>query len=113
MPGAPYQVTASFSDDEPIFIPLDFENDDGTPFDLTNYEVEYAVRNISGRQALLLTKSDGVTIEAPLTGHVEITAAEGRLRPGSYFHFGRLRYVPQDRYMALFDGPLTIDEGGF
>jgi hypothetical protein len=113
MAGAPYQVTAAFSDDEPVSIPLDFENDDGTPFDLTNYQVEYAVRDERGRRALTLLPGAGVTLATPVSGHVDIMAAPGALRPGDYYHFGRLRYVPAGRYMTLFDGPLEIFEGGF
>jgi hypothetical protein len=113
MAGAPYQVIGSFSDDETISIPMDFENDDGTPFDLTDYEIEYAVRDDRNRQALKLTIANGITVDAPATGHAEIVGDPGALCPGTYFHFARFLYVPDGRYMAIFDGPLTISEGGF
>jgi len=106
---SPYEVNATFSDDEAFAFCVSFEMADGTPFPFDDYDIEYSVRQGGGTR-LSLTQSDGITVTAPA---VSFDGGNSPLRKGSYDHGCRLRHIATGRYLQLFTGTVTIGEGDF
>lgn len=109
MAQAPYEVIASFTDDEALTFCLSFEMADGTAFPFDEYETEYAIRK-GGAVRLHLTEGAGIIITAPV---ITINAGNSPLRRGEYEHGLRIKHRVTGQYLQVFTGPLTIGEGEF
>jgi hypothetical protein len=109
MGNAPYEVAVSGTDDETFTFSLPFENEDGSAFPFSDYTIEYAV-SCDGRPSFTLTQSTGITVQS---GVVTFASAPRTLRPGRYTHACRIKSVANGTYTQVFDGPVSIDEGGF
>jgi hypothetical protein len=102
---APYTIDIAGSDDETFSFTIPFEMADGTAFPFSDYAIEYS---IPGK--LSLTEGNGITVTPP---DVEFKAARGTLCQATYTHGCRVRYLATGEEFQVFDGTVTIGDGGF
>lgn len=109
---APYEVLVTGTDDETFAWSTTWTMEDGTPFAFADYAIEYVVVDDCGGQRFLLTKDDGITVNAG-TGAIEFKNAAVRLDPGRYEHGCRIRSLLTGDEIQVFEGVVSISEGHF
>lgn len=111
---AAYECTASCTDDESFVLTLQLMNSDNTPFDVTGYSFEYSLNGCGGCSGSYdLDETDGIEVD-PVTATLTITPGlDVRLRPGTYTHGFRKTHLVSGQVDQIFDGTVTVTEGGF
>lgn len=102
---APYEVTVSGTDDETFVFSIPFENQDGTSFPFSDYQIEYAVEG-----CFTLTQGNGISIT---DGIVTFSRVNPGFRRGTYQHGCRIRQISSGVMIQVFDGSVIISEGNF
>lgn len=103
--GGHYTFSRVVSDDETVEMTFIWTQKDGSDFPWDEYEVEYTIKD------QVLTQDDGI-VTYPDSNRVMITAPA--LTAGeTYPHACRIRHLATGKEILVFDGALTVLDGGF